>query len=487
MPADFSEYVNLKIFDKEPGDIYRDSIEIARLSLPEFNLRIGTPEDAIFQAMAYVSALNISAINRLPDRLMAGVMSILGFQRQEAIPAEVDIEITLASYDGAVIPAGTVFSFDSVFEDEVQQFAFQTTSAVTIPEVDIEETEEYPTEIITVVCLTPGVIPPLTSGTELLVVSSGTDIFSAVVASTSNFANGINEDTDEDYLSRASTYMRSLTSALTKPSQVDSYLLTVYPGVVGRAKTYDLTNGDDAFGDITVARSSGVVRTYLEDDLATIETEAPHLIVVGDVIDLEIFDSSSSAMFNGMHTVTGTSETNISFVKVGDNSASNITTGSVYAGLEETGHINVVAYGVNSFLTPLQKVGILNDITSKTVAGLSISLSDPTLVSFEMFGNVTVSQQYDLSMVQESVNDALIAYFSPSEFPFIYDRIRLSQIISIITNVPGVTYVESVSISALGEGWLPQHGQDLLFLNKGTLPLLSGDDLFLTYTASDVE
>jgi hypothetical protein len=195
-----------------------------------------------------------------------------------------------------------------------------------------------------------------------LVVSSGTDIFSAVVASTSNFANGINEDTDEDYLSRASTYMRSLTSALTKPSQVDSYLLTVYPGVVGRAKTYDLTNGDDTFGDITVARSSGVVQTYLdsENSLATIETEAPHLIVVGDVIDLEIFDSSSSALFNGMHTVTGTSETNISFVKVGDNSASNITTGSVYAGLEETGHINVVAYGVNSFLTPLQKLGILN-------------------------------------------------------------------------------------------------------------------------------
>ena len=113
MPADFSEYIDLSVFDKEPGDIYRDSIELARLSLPDFNLRPGTPEDAIFQAAAYVSALNINAINRLPDRLMAGIVQILGYQRQEAISAEVDIEVTIGSYEGGNIPAGTVFVEDT--------------------------------------------------------------------------------------------------------------------------------------------------------------------------------------------------------------------------------------------------------------------------------------------------------------------------------------------------------------------------------------
>ena len=68
MPADFSQYVDLTIFDAQPGDIYLEAIELARTTLPEFNLRVGTPEDAIFQAMAYMSSLVISSINRIPDR-----------------------------------------------------------------------------------------------------------------------------------------------------------------------------------------------------------------------------------------------------------------------------------------------------------------------------------------------------------------------------------------------------------------------------------
>ena len=85
MPADFSEYIDLTIFDEQPGDIYLRSIELAQLTIPDFSLRPGTPEDAIFQAMAYISSLNIQAINRIPNRLMAGIMNILGYRRQEAI------------------------------------------------------------------------------------------------------------------------------------------------------------------------------------------------------------------------------------------------------------------------------------------------------------------------------------------------------------------------------------------------------------------
>jgi hypothetical protein len=87
MAADFSRYIDLSIFDAEPGDIYFDAIEIARLTLPEFNLRVGTPEDAIFQAAAYISSLNIASVNRLPDRLMEGIMNILGYSKQQAVAA----------------------------------------------------------------------------------------------------------------------------------------------------------------------------------------------------------------------------------------------------------------------------------------------------------------------------------------------------------------------------------------------------------------
>ena len=144
MPVDFSEYINLAIFDKEPGDIYTDAIELGRLALPDFNLRVGTPEDAIFQAAAYISALNINAINRLPDRLMAGIVTMLGYQRQEATSAEVNVEITLGSYSGGTVPAGTTFSYDALFEDEAQQYGFMLLFALEIEGVD-PELGEYST------------------------------------------------------------------------------------------------------------------------------------------------------------------------------------------------------------------------------------------------------------------------------------------------------------------------------------------------------
>lgn len=486
MPADFSEYIDLSIFDKEPGDIYRDAIELARLSLPDFTLRIGTPEDAIFQAAAYVSALNINTINRLPNRLMAGIVSMLGYQRQEEISAEVDVEITLGSYDGGVIPAGTVFVYDSVFEDEIQQYAFELPSALTIPPTDLEVSTELPSEIATVISLDGGVIPPLTSGIELSVLSSGTDIVSVVVATPANFANGLNADVDEEYLSKATTYLRSLTSALVRPSQVDSFLLTNYPSVIQRAKTYDLTNGDETGGNITVKRSSGIIKTFLDTNLATLETEAPHLFIVGDVVEVEVFNSSVSATFNGIHTITGTSDTTFSFTRVATNSASTVVTGSAYAGQDVSGYVTVVAYGQNVELTTQEKADILADITAKSTAGLSISLIDPTLVTLTISGAVTLDQQYNQDALKDTIENALVDYLSPSKYSFTYNRIRLSQLIALISAIPGVVYVESLALSPTGSNWLPQHGDDLLFLNKGTLPIVSLDDISITYTTLDL-
>lgn len=484
MPADFTEYVDLSIFDKEPGDIYRDAIELARLSLPDFNLRVGTPEDAIFQAAAYVSALNINAINRLPDRLMAGIVSILGYQRQEAIPAEVDVEVTIGSYEGGIIPSGTVFVYDSVFEDEAQQYAFQLTNALEIPAT---EGVDYPSAIATVTAIDAGIIPPLTSGLELSVISSGTDIISVVVSTPSNFANGLNADIDSEYLSKATTYLRSLTSSLVRPAQVDAYLLTNYPGVISRAKTFDLTNGDFDSGDITLKRSEGVINTFLTGNLATIQTAAPHLFVVDDVVELEIFNSSVSATFNGTHTITAATDTTFSFIKVAGNSASTVVTGSAYAGQDVSGYVTVVAYGNNVALTSPEKIDILVDVRSKSVAGLTFDVIDPTIVTLEITGSITLDQQYEQTALRNAIEDALVDYISPSKYPLTYDRIRQAQLIALVSNIPGVIYVESLTLTPTGSGWLPKHGVDIIFRDKGTLPVLSLDDISITYTSIDTQ
>lgn len=483
MPTDFSDYVNLSIFDKDPGDIYLDSIELARVTLPDFNLRIGTPEDAIFQAAAYISALNINAINRLPNRLMAGLVSILGYQRQDAVAAEVDVEITIGDYDGGTIPAGAVFVYDSVFEDELQQFAFTTISPLTLDPTDLDVSSAYPSDVVTVRCIQAGVIPPLQSGAELSVLASGTDIISVVVATPSNFANGLNADLDQEYLYKAATYLRSLTSALNRPNQVDSYVLTTYPSLVGRVKTYDLTNGDDTSGDISINRSAGVITTHMSAGIATIETDAPHLFVVDDVIDLDIFTSSVSATFNGTHTLSDIpTDTTFKFSYGASTSASTSVSGSAYAGQDVSGFITVVAYGLNVDLTANEKASLQEDISAKATAGLIVDVIGPSLVEMSITGSIALSERYDQTALIANIENALVEYLSPAQYPFTYDRIRPNQLIALISSIPGVVYVASLEISPIGDGYLPQHGDDLLFHNKGTLPMLSLDDIDFTYT-----
>jgi|688.fasta_scaffold62992_2 hypothetical protein len=483
MPADFSEYVNLRIFDKEPGDIYLDSIELARLVLPEFNLRTGTPEDAIFQAAAYMSALNISAINRLPDRLMAGIMAIMGFQRQEAISAELDVTITLNTYDGGSIPIGTIFSFESLFEDELQEFAFTTTETIELEPTDLEVSVDYPSVSTTIVALIGGVIPPVGDGVELNIISSGTNIQSCIANTPSNFANGINADRDEDYLSKSTTYLRSLSSALTKASQVDAYLLSSYPSLITRVKTYDLTDADNVY----VKRQLGAVMTHLAGGVATIETDGEHLFVVGDTVVIQTNSSSVSALFDGEHTVTVVEDTAFRYsISTATTSASTSISGSVTAGADVPGYVSIFAYGVNSELTELEKIQILGDVREKTTAGLSISINDPVLANLTLTADIAISQSFNAVEVEESVETAIVDFLSPISFPYSYDRIRQNQLVSLISQIPGVIYVQNLSISPVGENWLPQLGPDLLFRYKGSLPSIAAEDLSINYTVVDL-
>lgn len=478
MAADFSEYIDLSIFDAEPGDIYFDAIEVARLTLPEFNLRVGTPEDAIFQAAAYISSLNIASINRIPDRLMEGIVNILGYSKQQAVAAEVDVTITLDSYSGGTIPAGTIFSYETLFEDEVTEFAFQTVQTVVINGIENPgEEDELPSASVTVSCLTPGVIPPITTpGTELSVISAGTNILS--VDTFANFANGLNADEDSDYLSKSATYLRSLSSAINKSSQLDSYVISSYPDVVSRTKSYDLTDGDPEFGDITVARSASIVTTFLNTNLATVATAANHLFVVGDVATLE----NCGASFNGERTITGTSDTTFSFASFNANSGSTSISGTASVGIESPGNVAVFVYGLNTFLTDTEKETILLDISDRSVAGLSFNILDANLLTMELVASIVIDPAFVQDVLQENIENNIIAYLSPIEFPYTDDRVRKTRLISLISNIPGVIYVESLSITGTNEGWLPQFGDDVLFLNKGSLPLISAEDITITYT-----
>jgi hypothetical protein len=224
--------------------------------------------------------------------------------------------------------------------------------------------------------------------------------------------------------------------------------------------------------------TSNIITTFLNTNLATVETDANHLFVTGDVVTLE----NCGASFNGQRTITGTSDTTFSFVSVNTNSGSTSITGTASAGIENPGDIAVFAYGLNTFLTGTEKETILLDITDRSVAGLSFNILDANLLTMELVASIVLDPAFVQETLEENIENNIISYLSPAEFPYTDDRVRKTRLISLISNIPGVVYVESLTINGTNDGWLPQFGDDILFLNKGSLPLISAEDINITYT-----
>lgn len=164
MPADFSEYVDLTIYDVQPVDVYLGAIELARTTMPEFTLRQGTPEDALFQAFAYMSSLSVGAINRLPSRLMEGVSKMLGTTRSYGARASVAVEFIASDNDGAFIPAGSIFSYSERIAGDTYQYTFELAEDVVIDPVESGTT--IPTFAI-LYSQAVGIHPVLISGDSL--------------------------------------------------------------------------------------------------------------------------------------------------------------------------------------------------------------------------------------------------------------------------------------------------------------------------------
>ena len=248
MAIDFTQYVDLRIMDVEPTSIYFDSINLARLVLPDFNLRPGTPEDAMFQAFAYMSALNINAINRLPNSLMLGVSKMLGFPTNQGTRATLTAQLTAVSHDGAVVPEGTLLAFEITQNDQILEYTFSTNEILTI--APNQPGSALPTGTVGFTCLVFGTIPQIANDTNLKILTYSQSLYSA--KSSSSFVNGLNSETTDEFLNRATTYIQSVTSARTTKSQLQSYLSTSYPELITRTKVYDLTDSDGTLlnGDV---------------------------------------------------------------------------------------------------------------------------------------------------------------------------------------------------------------------------------------------
>jgi len=257
MTIDFSQYVDLRPLDVQPADIYLDSVAVARTVLPDFSLRVGTPEDAIFQAISYMTALNVGAINRIPNSLMMGITKLIGAPVDEGTRATLTAQITAISTSGATIPASTILAYELVQNDQVVQYLYYTDQILVIPAVGINDA--LPTGTVSCTSVTIGLVPDVSVDDELVVLSYDQSIYSAKCSS--GFTNGTSMESTNDFLSRAVTYIESLSRAHATKNQLQSFMISAYPDLITRAKVYDLTDSTGLL-DVEEASVAGYVTIY---------------------------------------------------------------------------------------------------------------------------------------------------------------------------------------------------------------------------------
>ena len=235
MPADFSDYINLTIHDKDAGQLYREMIEVGRSVMPDFNLRRGTLEDALFQSAAFLGATATNSINRVPNGLMQGLVSLMGYERPIGIRATATAEVVLYGTTGEVIPTGTEFRYRYVNTTA----GYETDYLFVASEDTIIVDGGPPTGTINLVSSSFEEMPePVVGTTTLMPLSTDTEINTVTFTS---FQNGLNPLTDQEYLNSAKTFLESISTTFVTAKQLEAAILVNF-SYVSRCKVYDLMN-----------------------------------------------------------------------------------------------------------------------------------------------------------------------------------------------------------------------------------------------------
>jgi len=487
MPADFSRYVNLTINDVNTASLYRQMIEVARTVMPEFNLRRGTVEDSIFQSMAYTGAIATNAINRVPDGLMQGIVSLFGFQRNFGTRATITATVTLYGTSGAAIPVGTQFRYRYVdaANGTFSDFLFVTS------EDTIITASATPTGTVELTCDVFGEIPIADVGTALLPLSVDTDINTVVVDS---FSNGTNALTDAEYLDSARTFLESISTTYVTAKQLEAAVLSNFD-YVARCKVFDLMDAStdrgvsvflpDTSRNVTSSLYKGYVsifvygfgRALTNSELSSIQSFAANSSMAG--LDIEVVN---------FQTVTPTISVTASY----DSTFSQaLTIEAIKVSLSEYLSPQYFPYDEISVSSPRLRSTVLSNRLLATVTGLvsvdSITLSPPSDLTYTVLssGNtagqdavITTSAAHGLVVGQRvrlggtnDYDDASIAVKSrPSDTTF---TIETNYNTAVTSGVAMYRYFHEASGSQ----------STLNFLNRGVLPSVSVDDITVTLSA----
>lgn len=496
---DFAEYIDLTVNDLQPIDVYNFARDYALMALPEFNPRVGTVEDAMLESMSYVAALVNGAVNRLPNGLMEGILRLMGFFRDEATFASGGVIFTTIDTAGLLIPAGTQVSFSETTDEGVITHVYETTAATTIPE------GSSTTGVVQIVAVDAGEKPVIPDSTALSILTPIASLFTATFSGT--FVQGTETEDDESFFRRASTYLSSLSRTLATSEQVTNYILTSYDDAY-RVACYDLTrlqqflatnvkyeSSPDKVHASCVPETIGgtdFFKTFsYEGDGATevflARANTPFASGAASVSAIRVFDTSKSG-YEGSFDVTGiTDPTSLSPYIAYDRVAGSTETATIsyptfspkvefldQVALDASdvqGAITLfISSATGASLSAEDKAVIADDVRSRAIAGLSVFITDVILAPVTIDTTIKIVSGYSELEVRSAVDSYLTTAVSPSDYPF-ESLIRRNALISQVSQIAGVEYVDSLTLTSNNTALSTLDGDDIVFKFKGTLPV----------------
>lgn len=492
MPADFSNYINLTVHDRDAGQLYREMIEVARSVMPDFNLRRGTLEDALFQSAAFLAAATTNSINRVPNGIMQGIVSLMGYERPIGTRATATATVVLYGTTGEIIPIGTEFRYryTNTTAGYETDYLFVTSEDTVI--VD----SATPTGVINLVSGQFGEMPvPSVTYTTLTPLSIDTDINTVTFTT---FQNGSNPLTDQEYLNSAKTFLESVSTTFVTAKQLEAAILVNFP-YVSRCKVYDLMNAGitsstnppdrgvltftpDASKNLTSSTYRGFVSIFLygytgellNEQLSEIQLFATERVMAGLEIGTYNFKTAQLATSGGV-IVDAAINSNYDFDYARELIKVSI---SYFLSPQNFPYEELSATSVK-----IRESTIISRLLS-TVSGLryvnSVQFTPPTALSYTVVAGSGVTENTagtDVKItalaadVAKLVVGQRIRLADASGTAYTNNSIAVKSKINATTFTIETNYTSTVAASSLRENFYETTvGTGLNFLNRGVLP-----------------
>jgi hypothetical protein len=313
---DFSEYVDLTIYDPDVETLLNQIITYGRAIIPEWTPAAGEVEMMLAEVFAVGAVDLANYINRLPGGILEAVIALFDVERSDGVAATGTVQFTMVDTNGHTIPSGT----NVVYTDGLVPLVFTTDS-------DLVISSGSSTGSVSVTALTVGSAHNSVPASATVQAISNTDYVSTVEFTSTNGATGGEDpDTDEVFLSRVTNTFSTYSSALVTPSQIRASVLDNFRSTVYRCAVYDkeryldravssttehpgyvlvavanqnATNSSGNFSDTTLSASEiSNIRTHLEDRIPAglqvdiMSAEVVSVSVTASVVTLSGSDTS---------------------------------------------------------------------------------------------------------------------------------------------------------------------------------------------------